>query len=185
MGIDSFITDYQKRSGFRGKYSLNEVFRYLVIDRILYPSSKREAASRLLNYYGLQSEFELPHIYRALDQFDHFFYDFQQYLHGKVTELTGRSLEYSLYDVTNYYTEKDFPDPDESYTDRNGRQTNGPALAQKGVSKEHQLTPIIQMGLFLDRDGIPVCMDVFRGNMSDSDTLKENLDGFKKEYGGR
>ena len=183
LGIDSFMTDYQKRSGFRGKYSLNEVFRYLVIDRILYPSSKREAASRLLNYYGLQSEFELPDIYRALDQFDHFFYDFQQYLHGKVTELTGRSLEYSLYDVTNYYTEKDFPDPDEVYTDRNGQQTKGPALAQKGVSKEHQLTPIIQMGLFLDGNGIPVCMDVFRGNMSDSDTLKENLDGFKKEYG--
>ena len=182
LGIDSFITDYQKRSGFRGKYSLNEVFRYLVIDRILYPSSKREAASRLLNYYGLQSEFELPDIYRALDQFDHFFYDFQQYLHRKVTELTGRSLEYSLYDVTNYYTEKDFPDPDEVYTDRNGQQAKGPALAQKGVSKEHQLTPIIQMGLFLDGNGIPVCMDVFRGNMSDSDTLKENLDGFKKEY---
>ena len=185
LGIDSFITDYQKRSGFRGKYSLNEVFRYLVIDRILYPSSKREAASRLLNYYGLQSEFELPDIYRALDQFDHFFYEFQQYLHGKVTGLTDRSLEYSLYDVTNYYTEKDFPDPDETYTDRNGRQTNGPALAQKGVSKEHQLTPVIQMGLFLDGNGIPVCMDVFRGNMSDSDTLKENLDGFKKEYGIR
>ena len=55
LGIDSFINDYQKRSGFRGKYSLNEVFRYLVMDRILYPSSKREAAARLLNYYGLRS----------------------------------------------------------------------------------------------------------------------------------
>ena len=39
------------------------------------------------------------------------------------------------------------------------------------------------MGLFMDGNGVPVCMDVFRGNMSDSDTLKENLDGFKKEYG--
>lgn len=183
LEIDSFINDYQKHSGFRGKYSLNEVFRYLVMDRILYPSSKREAASRLLNYYGLQSEFELPGIYRALDHFDRFFYDFQQYLHGKVTELTGRELEYSFYDVTNYYTEKDFADPDEVYADRYGRRTEGPALAQKGVSKEHQLTPIIQMGLFLDGNAIPVCMDVFRGNMSDSDTLKENLEGFKKEYG--
>ncbi len=58
----------------------------------------------------------------------------------------------------------------------------GPALGQKGVSREHRLTPIIQMGLFMDENGIPICMDVFRGNMSDSDTLKENLDGFKKEY---
>lgn len=58
---------------------------------------------------------------------------------------------------------------------------NGPALGQKGVSKEHQLTPIVQMGLFMDGNGIPVCMDLFRGNMSDSDTLKENLDGWVQE----
>ena len=41
----------------------------------------------------------------------------------------------------------------------------------------------MQMGLFMDGKEVPICMDVFRGNMSDSDTLKENLDGFKKEYG--
>lgn len=87
------------------------------------------------------------------------------------------------YDVTNYYTEKDFADPDEIYRSRTGELVDGPALGQKGVSKEHQLTPIVQMGLFIDGNGIPVCMDVFRGNMSDSDTLKENLDGYKKEYG--
>ena len=47
LGIDTFFERYQKTSGFRGKYSLNEIFRYLVMDRILYPASKREAASRL------------------------------------------------------------------------------------------------------------------------------------------
>lgn len=183
LGIDSFIDQYQKVSGFRGKYSLDAVFRYLVMDRILYPASKREAASRLRNYYGLNSEFDLPDIYRALDHFDNFFYDLQAFVSKKVTERFGRDFQYSFYDVTNYYTEKDFADPDEEYTNRAGNTVTGPALGQKGVSKEHRLTPIIQMGLFIDGNGIPVCMDVFRGNMSDSDTLKENLDGFKKEYG--
>lgn len=183
LGIDAFFEQYQSTSGFRGKYSLDEVFRYLVMDRLLYPASKREAASRLHNYYGLNSEFDLPDIYRALDQFDLVFYDLQRYISERVEEQSGRNLQYSFYDVTNYYTEKDFPDPDETYRDRSGNLTTGPALGQKGVSKEHQLTPIIQMGLFMDGHGIPVCMDVFRGNMSDSDTLKENLDGFKKEYG--
>lgn len=182
LGIDTFFERYQRTSGFRGKYSLNEVFRYLVMDRILYPASKREAASRLLNYYGLNSEFDLPDIYRALDQFALVFYDLQRYISERVTERFGRNLQYSFYDVTNYYTEKDFADPDEIYRDRSGNLVSGPALGQKGVSKEHQLTPIIQMGLFMDGNGIPVCMDVFRGNMSDSDTLKENLNGFKKEY---
>ena len=183
LGIDSFLAQYQRTSGFRGKYSLESIFRYLVMDRILYPSSKREAASRLLNYYGLNSEFDLADIYRALDRFDDFFYDLQSFLSEKVAEQFGRDFQYSFYDVTNYYTEKDFADSDENYRDRSGNIVTGSALAQKGVSKEHQLTPIIQMGLFMDSNGIPVCMDVFRGNMSDSDTLKENLDGFKKEYG--
>lgn len=183
LGIDTFLEQYQKTSGFRGKYSLNEIFRYLVMDRILYPASKREAASRLLNYYGLNSEFDLPDIYRALDRFDTVFYDLQRFISERVGDRFGRDLLHSFYDVTNYYTEKDFPDPDEIYRDRQGNLTAGPALGQKGVSKEHRLTPIIQMGLFMDGNGIPVCMDVFRGNMGDSDTLKENLDGFKKEYG--
>lgn len=183
LGIDTFLEQYQKTSGFRGKYSLNEVFRYLVMDRILYPSSKREAASRLRNYYGLNSEFELPDIYRALDHFDNVFYDLQRYVSEQVEGRFGRELRHSFYDVTNYYTEKDFTDPDETYRSRTGEMVNGPALGQKGVSKEHQLTPIVQMGLFMDGNGIPVCMDLFRGNMSDSDTLKENLDGFKKEFG--
>lgn len=183
LGIDTFFEQYQRSSGFRGKYSLNEIFRYLVMDRILYPASKREAASRLLNYYGLNSEFDLPDIYRALDQFNIIFYDLQRFISEQVGERFGRDLQYSFYDVTNYYTEKDFADPDEEYRDRSGKLVSGPALGQKGVSKEHQLTPIIQMGLFMDGNGVPICMDVFRGNMSDSDTLKENLDGFKKEYG--
>lgn len=182
LDIGTFIDQQQKNSGFRGKYSLNNVFRYLVMDRILYPSSKREAASRISNYYGMESEFDLPDIYRALDCFDDFFYELQSHMNQKVEELTGRQLEYAFYDVTNYYTEKDFADAEEEYRDRKGDLVKGPALGQKGVSKEHQLTPIIQMGLFMDGNGIPVCMDVFRGNMSDSDTLKEHLDGFKEEY---
>ena len=100
----------------------------------------------------------------------------------RIKKITGRELEYSFYDITNYYTEQDFSGPDKTYQDRNVEMVTGPALGQKGVSREHRLTPIIQMGLFMDENGIPICMDVFRGNMSDSDTLKENLDGFKKEY---
>lgn len=153
------------------------------MDRILYPAPKREAASRRLNYYGLNSEFDLPDIYRALDQFDIVFYDLQRFISEQAEGQYGWDMQYSFYDVTNYYTEKDFADPDEEYRDRSGKLVSGPVLGQKGLSKGHQLTPIIQMGLFMDGNGVPICMDVFRGSMSDSDTLKENLDGFKKEYG--
>ena len=89
-----------------------------MMDRLLYPDSKREAASRFLNYYGLNSEFELLDIYRALEQFALVFYDFQRFIHECVGKQFGRELQYSFYDVTNYYTEKDFADPDEEYRDR-------------------------------------------------------------------
>lgn len=182
LGIDKFLDDYQKQSKFRGKYSLNEAFRYLVMDRILHPASKRDAVSRFTNYYGMESELRLSSVYRALDEYDHVFYDLQRFISGRVKELFGRQLDFSFYDVTNYYTEKDFANPDEPYLDRYGELVVGKALAQRGVSKEHRLSPIIQMGLFMDSQGVPVCMDVYRGNMGDAETLKENLDGFKKEY---
>ena len=54
----------------------------------------------------MENDFELPQVYRALDQFDGFFYELQQYIHEKVESIVGRKLEYSFYDVTNYYTEK-------------------------------------------------------------------------------
>ena len=122
LDITAFIKQYQKSSGFRGKYSLDQIFSYLIIDRILYPSSKREAASRLQGYYGMENDFELPQVYRALDQFDGFFYELQQYIHEKVESIVGRKLEYSFYDVTNYYTEKDFARSEER---RVGKECTG------------------------------------------------------------
>ncbi len=65
-------------------------------------------ASRLLNYYGLKSEFDLPDIYRASNQFALVFYDLQRFVSEQVAGHFGRDLQYSFYDVTNYYTEKDF-----------------------------------------------------------------------------
>jgi transposase len=93
----------------------------------------------------------------------------QQDLNQKIKERIGRDLTDAFYDVTNYYFEIDFPDPPGE-------------LRQKGVSKEHRVDPIVQMGLFIDKNGLPVCMSLFPGNMSDTLTLQPVMIEVKKVY---
>jgi hypothetical protein len=169
LGIDKFINGYEKSHGFRGSYSTAEIFRFLVLTRMLSPDSKRASCQGKDGFYGLDADFTLPDIYRALSRFAGFDIELQRHLNGKVKELIGRDLSYAFFDATNYFFEIDFPDGDDD-------------LRKKGVSKEHRLDPIVAMGLFMDSKGLPVCMSMFPGNTSDTKTLKPVMEDVKKSY---
>jgi len=169
LGISECIRQYEKRSGFRGNYSLDEVFRLLVFMRILSPDSKRASTQRQNAFYGWDPSIELANVYRALDQMAAFSVDLQQSLDERVKTLIGRDLKYAFYDVTNYFFEIDFPDEDGE-------------LRKHGVSKEHRVDPIVQMGLFIDQNGLPVSMSLFPGNTSDTLTLQPVMMDVKKAY---
>lgn len=171
LDIGAFITKKSKEYQFHGKYSLSDVLKFLVVSRILNPDSKRADIQRRDYYYGMDTQFELQDVYRSLEEFFTMDTDLQLYLHQKVTDLTGRNLSYSFYDVTNYYTEIDFNDESED------------GLRKRGVSKEHRVDPIVQMGLFIDSNGIPVNMKVFPGNTSDTVTLQPALENVKESFG--
>ena len=168
LGISDFIQKYVDSGRFRGKYSLDEILKLLVILRLLAPDSKRASVQRQGAFYGWDLEIELPEAYRALDHVAAFSVELQQHLDGRVKELIGRDLKYAFYDVTNYFFEIDFPDED---GDR-----------QRGVSKEHRVDPIVQMGLFIDQNGLPVSMSLFPGNTSDTLTLQPVMLDVKKAY---
>ena len=168
LGISDFIQKYEASGRFRGKYSLDEIIKLLVLLRLLAPDSKRASAQRQGAFYGWDPQIELPDVYRALDHMAAFSVELQQHLDGKVKELIGRDLKYAFYDVTNYFFEIDFPDED---GDR-----------QRGVSKEHRVDPIVQMGLFVDQNGLPVSMSLFPGNTSDTLTLQPVMLDVKKAY---
>lgn len=168
LGIPEFIRNYVTRTGFRGNYSLDDIFKLLVLLRILAPDSKRASAQRQGAFYGWDPQIELPNVYRALDHIDAFGVDLQQHLDERIKALIGRDLKYAFYDVTNYFFEIDFPDVD---GDR-----------QRGVSKEHRVDPIVQMGLFIDQNGLPVSMSLFPGNTSDTLTLQPVMLEVKKAY---
>jgi hypothetical protein len=169
LGIDEFINEYGKSHGFRGGYPPAAIFRFLVLTRMLAPDSKRASCQAKDGFYGLDTEFTLPGIYRSLDHFAGFDIELQRHLNERVKELVGRDLSYAFFDATNYFFEIDFPDGDGD-------------LRQKGVSKEHRLDPIVAMGLFMDGNSLPVCMSMFPGNTSDTKTLRPVMEDVKKSY---
>lgn len=170
LEIDSFIKAHEKSHRFRGKFSLGDIFKFLVLLRIFLPDSKRATCQLKDNLYGMRTDFTLPDVYRALDHFAKFEVQLQQHLNEHVKEKIGRDLSYAFYDVTNYFFEIDFP---------NGESD----LRKKGVSKEHRTDPIVAMGLFMDSNGLPVSMSVFPCNTSDSLTLQPTMKDIKESYG--
>ena len=104
-----------------------------------------------------------------MDHMADFSTQLQQDLDERIKGLIGRDLNYAFYDVSNYFFEIDFPD-------ENGN------LRKRGVSKEHRVHPIVQMGLFIDQNGLPVSMSMFPGNTSDTLTLQPIMADVKKAY---
>jgi len=170
LQIDQYIEDFFKKAKFRGEYSPAKIFKFLVLLRILSPDSKRASFQMKNGFYGMDTEFDLPDVYRALDQIAEFEVDFQRYLNEIVKEKIGRDLSHAFYDVTNYYFEIDFPDGEDD-------------IRKRGVSKEHRIDPIAAMGLFMDSNGLPVSMSIFPGNTSESLTLQPTMKDIKESYG--
>lgn len=154
---------------FKGDYSLNEVFEFLTIRRIMNPSLKRATLQEIKQLYNKEYNFTLADTYRALDKFSDFSIRLQKHLNDKIKSLVGRDLSYAFYDVTNYYFEKDFAEPKGEYQ-------------QKGISKDHKTEPIIQLGLFMDSNNLPIAMATFPGNTSDSITLQPAMKDIKASY---
>lgn len=164
LELDIFFSKVETKSLF----PINDIVKFLVINRILNPDSKRSDFQSKDFYYGLKNDFELHDIYRCLSIIDEKSNEIQNHLNEVIKKKIGRNNQLAYYDVTNYYFEIDY--------------SNYESIRQKGVSKEHRTNPIIQLGLFMDSNNLPIKMDIYRGNVSDSLTLKPALLEIKKEY---
>lgn len=165
LKLDEFFSDVS----FKGDYDLNAILKFFSIQRILNPASKRHTTQTMRNFYGENMDFQLADIYRSLDKFSDLNTELQKHINDRIVKLIGRNFDYGFYDVTNYYCEVDFPD-----------EVGG--LRQRGVSKEHRTDPIIQFGLFMDENSLPVCMSIFPGNTSDSLTFQPTMNKIKENY---
>ena len=170
LDVDGFIDGFASSAGYRGDVPLSVIFKFLVLMRIMAPDSKRGSCQRKDLFYGMDCDFSLQDVYRSLDVFADMSADFQRWLSAGVKRVCGRDMAYAFYDVTNFFFDVDFPD-------------GVGGLRRRGVSKEHRVDPIVQMGLFLDENGLPAAMSLFPGNTSDCMTLKPVMKDVRSSYG--
>jgi len=147
------------------EYNTNSIMLLLVISRILSPGSKKKAFDEKGRYFE-RFAFELFDVYRALSHFAAIGDETQKFLHTQIAKKYGRDTSVVYFDATNFYFEIDEQDD----------------LRKRGVSKEHRPNPIVQMGLALDRDGIPIRYEIFPGNKHDSETFQSVVGEICKNY---
>lgn len=147
-------------------FNLNSVAKLLFYGRIIFPSSKKGTFEQKHRIFD-RTAFSLDDVYRSLTYLSRYEKDLQKWMHEKISAIYGRDTSLMYYDVTNYYFEIDQSDE----------------LRKKGVSKEHRPDPIVQMGLFIDKNGLPVSYDLFSGNTNDVSTLRPALKNAKDNIG--
>lgn len=156
------------------EYNLNSVFSLLTFNRFLFPSSKKNAYETKNRFFD-SFNFSLDDVYRALGYFNRYSQELQKHLHDRVSSLVGRNSEKAYYDVTNYYFEIPYEDEDSPDMERTVKRKKGP-------SKEHRKDPIIQMGLLMDSNGIPMAFHTFSGNESEKTNMLPAIQRVKKDY---
>src|SRR5665648_1001294 len=153
LGLDKICKDITKKHKFT--YDLDSILSRLIYSRIIFPSSKL-ATYELSKKFIEEPKFELQHIYRSLEVLAKEADFIQSSLYQNSLAVSKRNTGVLYYDCTNYFFEIEQED----------------GLKQYGMSKEHRPSPIVQMGLFMDGDGIPLAFSINKGNTNEQTTLK-------------
>lgn len=164
LNLHQFIINKQRSKAM--DYSLNDVMQLLVYTRVLSPGSKMASFQQKDNI-ARPFNCDWFDVYRALDYFAAFREELLLHLHEQVRINYKRRTHVVFYDVTNYYFEVDQEDE----------------FRRKGFCKHNTRNPLVQMGLLLDADAIPITYRLFKGNTHDSQTMMPLLQKTRKEYG--
>lgn len=152
LGLDRISKAISKKHNFH--YNLNSIFSRLIYARILYPSSKLSTFEDS-NKFIEQPDFELHQIYRALSVIAQESDYIQSTLFKNSIKLSNRKTGIIYYDCTNFYFEIEQAEDDKQY----------------GLSKENRPLPIVEMGLFMDAEGIPLAFNITPGNQNEQLSL--------------
>ena len=153
LKINNICDDITNRHQF--KFDLNSILSNLVYSRIIYPSSKLKTLELSKNYLE-QPNFKYNDILRALEIIANEFDFIQSELYKNSSKYSNHNNKVLYYDCTNFFFEIEEEDDFRKY----------------GKSKENRPNPIVQMGLFMDGDGIPMALDITPGNTNEQVTLK-------------
>ena len=163
LGLNKICNEITDKHQF--KYDLNSILSRLIYGRIIYPSSKLKTLELSKNFLE-QPNFELHDVYRSLEVIAKESDFIQSQLYKNSLKFMKRNDTVLYYDCTNYFFEIE----------------EECGLRQYGKSKENRPNPIIQMGLFLDGDGIPMSFDMFEGNTNEQKTMKPLEEKIIKDF---
>jgi transposase len=166
LGLDRLLINRQRGRNF--DYNTSSIMKLLIVSRILEPASKKHTFEQRGTYFDFEKEdaFSLLDIYRSLTFFAEIDSAIQLHIHKRITQKFGRNTDLVYYDTTNYYFEIDAEDE----------------LRAKGPSKEHRPDPIVQLGLAMDADGIPISYEIFPGNESEKLHLRPMIGELVRTY---
>ena len=153
LGLDQICNDISSK--YKYTFNLDSILSRMIYGRILFPSSKLSTCQQSLKLLE-PPDFQLQHIYRGLEilaKEDSFI---QSALYKNSLAISKRNDKVLYYDCTNFFFEIEQED----------------GLKQYGPSKEHRPNPIVEMGLFMDGDGIPLAFSIHEGNKNEQLTLK-------------
>ena len=178
LGLDQLFASVKHASKIR--YDLQGLVRLLVYGRILEPASKCATMEQNGKYHEpLVSSDNPDNVYDALTVIDENAERIFRRMNTCIKRGIGRNPSLVFYDVTNFYFE--IAEADDDVLDEAGNVVEK-GLRKFGVSKENRKQPIVQIGLFMDDNGIPVSFEMFPGNTLDHHTLRpameRTVDGF-------
>ena len=158
LEIGSFFRKVTANS--RITYEPNMINRFLTYARILEPDSKLGTYDHMYKYYE-QPDFNYVHILRTMDILEENYDEYISHLFNYSNQIVQRDTSVCYFDCTNYYFEIECNDED--YIDEvTGEIIKG--LRKYGPSKEHRPNPLVEMGLFMDANGIPISMCINSGS---------------------
>ena len=163
LGLNHICDNITNKYQF--KYDLNDILSKLIYSRIIYPSSKLKTLELSKNF--LESpNFEYQHILRSLEILSKESDFIQSELYRNSLKYSKRNSKVLFYDCTNYYFEIEEEDEFRKY----------------GKSKENRPNPIVQMGLFMDGDAIPLSCEITPGNKNEQKTLQPLEEKILKDF---
>lgn len=163
LGLNAFLSSISGKAN----YDLKAITEYFVVNRFLFPGSKREAFLNKENIF-CSPKYSLHDGYRALTFLDKYNNELQKVLFNNTKEIIDMNTDVLYYDCTNFYFECE--DQDDNLYNEDGDIIQW-GLRKYGASKEHRPNPIIQMGLFTDKNGIPMSYCVHHGSNNEQNTV--------------
>lgn len=164
LGLDKVCEEIQSQTDI--EYSIDDCLKFLCFMRVLKPNSKKASLEKGFDFFMEDYEIKIEQLYKSLTLFHEYKNEIVERMHNQLCEKYNRNTEIIYYDVTNYFFEIDEADD----------------FRKKGCSKEHRPNPIVQMGLFIDNQGLPVDFYLYDGNTADCSTLKPSFDDVKHRY---